>query len=181
MYRGYAPTITVLTAKSLVVKVMNEVKQIGNAYQSKTRSNPNQGRIYDTDGISPALTTMGGGNRQPMVFEKTNNIRLNNLIDKAKFHEGQVMNLDIYNQTTNEDVSQTLTSPNHNSQALYDGARIRKLTPLETWRLQGQTDEAFYKARAVNSDTQLYKQAGNSICVDVLYYLMKAVLEQNEI
>lgn len=88
VYHGYAPTITVLTAKSLVVKVMNKVKQ---------------------------------------------------------------------------------------------SIRIRKLTPLETWRLQGQTDEAFYKAREVNSDNQLYKQAGNSICVDVLYYLTKAILEQNEI
>ena len=162
-------------------KVMNEDKKEKRLFNIYGYGSNFAGNVYDTDNISPTLTTMGGGNRQPMVFEKTNNIRLNNLIDKAKFHEGQVMNLDIYNQTTNEDVSQTLTSPNHNSQALYDGARIRKLTPLETWRLQGQTDEAFYKARAVNSDTQLYKQAGNSICVDVLYYLMKAVLEQNEI
>lgn len=46
--------------------------------------------------------------------------------------------------------------------------RIRKLTPKETWRLMGQKDEDFEKAAAVNSNTQLYKQAGNSIVVDVL-------------
>lgn len=46
--------------------------------------------------------------------------------------------------------------------------RIRKLTPKECWRLQGFDDEDFYKAEAVNSNTQLYKQAGNSIVVDVL-------------
>lgn len=46
--------------------------------------------------------------------------------------------------------------------------KIRKLTPLECWRLMGCTDEDFYKAKAVNSDTQLYKQAGNAIVVDVL-------------
>lgn len=40
--------------------------------------------------------------------------------------------------------------------------------PLECWRLRGCTDEDFYKAKAVNSDTQLYKQAGNAIVVDVL-------------
>ena len=46
--------------------------------------------------------------------------------------------------------------------------RIRKLTPKECWRLMGFTDEDFAKAEAVNSRTQLYKQAGNSIVVPVL-------------
>ena len=46
--------------------------------------------------------------------------------------------------------------------------RIRKLTPKECWRLQGFDDDDFYKAEAVNSNSQLYKQAGNSIVVDVL-------------
>lgn len=46
--------------------------------------------------------------------------------------------------------------------------RIRKLTPLECWRLMGFDDEDFEKAKAVNSNTQLYKQAGNSIVVNVL-------------
>ena len=42
------------------------------------------------------------------------------------------------------------------------------LTPKECWRLMGQKDEDFEKAEKVNSNTQLYKQAGNSIVVDVL-------------
>lgn len=46
--------------------------------------------------------------------------------------------------------------------------RIRKLTPKECWRLMGFTDEEFNCAAKVNSNTQLYKQAGNSIVVDVL-------------
>ena len=46
--------------------------------------------------------------------------------------------------------------------------RIRKLTPLECWRLMGFSDVDFMKAAAVNSNTQLYKQAGNSIVVPVL-------------
>ena len=48
----------------------------------------------------------------------------------------------------------------------------RKLTPRECWRLMGFDDEDFNKARAVNSDTQLYKQAGNSIVVNVLEAIM---------
>lgn len=46
--------------------------------------------------------------------------------------------------------------------------RIRKLIPLECWRLMGFTDEDFSKAEKVNSNTQLYKQAGNSIVCDCL-------------
>lgn len=46
--------------------------------------------------------------------------------------------------------------------------RIRKLTPKECWRLMGFADEDFEKASKVNSNTQLYKQAGNSIVVNVL-------------
>lgn len=46
--------------------------------------------------------------------------------------------------------------------------RIRKLTPLECWRLMGFKDEDFYMAKEVNSDTQLYKQAGNAIVREVM-------------
>lgn len=46
--------------------------------------------------------------------------------------------------------------------------RIRKLTPKECWRLMGFEDADFEKAEKVNSNTQLYKQAGNSIVVNVL-------------
>ena len=52
---------------------------------------------------------------------------------------------------------------------------IRRLTPLETWRLQGFTDEEFWKAQKVNSDTQLYKQAGNTITVNVMVELFKKI------
>lgn len=49
--------------------------------------------------------------------------------------------------------------------------RIRKLTPKECFRLMGFSDEDYKKASSVNSNTQLYKQAGNSIVTDVLYYI----------
>ena len=54
--------------------------------------------------------------------------------------------------------------------------RIRKLTPLECWRLMGFDDEDFRKAEAVNSNSQLYKQAGNSIVVNVLEAVLKNLL-----
>ena len=58
--------------------------------------------------------------------------------------------------------------------------RIRKLTPKECWRLMGFTDEEFEKAAAVNSNTQLYKQAGNSIVVDVLVAIFSEMINSLE-
>jgi site-specific DNA-cytosine methylase len=55
--------------------------------------------------------------------------------------------------------------------------KIRRLTPLECWRLQDFPDEAFYKAQAVTSDSQLYRQAGNSITVRVIQKLIKNIYE----
>lgn len=57
-----------------------------------------------------------------------------------------------------------------------DGLRIRKLTPKECWRLMGFQDEDFEKAEKVNSNTQLYKQAGNSIVVNVLMAILTNLL-----
>lgn len=57
-----------------------------------------------------------------------------------------------------------------------NGLKIRKLTPKECWRLMGFDDTDFEKASQVNSNTQLYKQAGNSIVVNVLYEILKQLL-----
>lgn len=57
------------------------------------------------------------------------------------------------------------------------GLRVRKLTPRECWRLMGFSDEVFEKAEKVNSNTQLYKQAGNSIVVNVLVEIIKKLME----
>ena len=56
--------------------------------------------------------------------------------------------------------------------------RIRKLTPKECWRLMGFSDEDFQKAKDAGvSSSQLYKQAGNSIVTNVLYYIFKELYE----
>lgn len=68
------------------------------------------------------------------------------------------------------------TIPTSSSQGVLDGVRIRKLTPKECWRLMGFDDTDFEKAEKVNSNTQLYKQAGNSIVVNVLEAILKELL-----
>ena len=55
---------------------------------------------------------------------------------------------------------------------------IRKLTQKECWRLMGFSDEDFERAESVCSNTQLYKQAGNSIVVNVLEEIFKKLLEK---
>jgi DNA (cytosine-5)-methyltransferase 1 len=108
---------------------------------------------------------------------KSKQKQLISLIEKTEFVEGKVLNMDLYNQTTNENISQCLTEPHHNSQRLFDGVRIRKLTPKECWRLMGFDDADFEKAAKVNSNTQLYKQAGNSIVVNVLEAILSNLLK----
>ena len=57
---------------------------------------------------------------------------------------------------------------------------IRRLTPRECWRLQGFTDEMFDRAAAVNSENQLYKQAGNSVTIPVVAAVGKRIVEIQE-
>lgn len=71
-------------------------------------------------------------------------------------------------EVKSDGISNTLTTVQKDNVVVERPFRIRKLTPLECWRLMGFADEDFCKAEQVNSNSQLYKQAGNSIVVDVL-------------
>lgn len=114
-----------------------------------------QDRIYDSEGIATAVTA---SQFRPKIAER------------RMFNP--------YNQKEIKDIAPTQTancgSVTSSAAVLIseDGKhfmRIRKLTPLECWRLMGFDDEDFNKAKLVpTSDTQLYKQAGNSIVVNVL-------------
>lgn len=73
-------------------------------------------------------------------------------------------------------ISNTITTVQKDN-LLKDGFRIRKLTPRECWRLQGFPDWAFDKAQEVNSNSQLYKQAGNSVTVNVIKVIAERLQE----
>ena len=69
----------------------------------------------------------------------------------------------------------------HNHDTIHDGIRIRRLTPLECFRLQGFPDEFFHRAKAAGvSDSQLYKQAGNAVTVNVVYEIAKRLGEGSQ-
>ena len=71
-----------------------------------------------------------------------------------------------------KNIANTLLTSDEQGVVLSD-YKIRKLTPRECWRLQGFPDWAFDKAQAVNSNSQLYKQAGNSVTVNVIEEIAK--------
>ena len=103
--------------------------------------------------------------------------QLRETIQNCELEQGKALNLDLYNRASYEE-SQTITASHHNSQRLFDGLRIRKLTPKECYRLMGFSDEDFEKSESVpTSNTQLYKQAGNSIVVDVLEEIFRMMLD----
>ena len=131
------------------------------------RSHEQNGRIYDVNGISPTLNTMQGGDRQPKI-----RVRETTKQGYAEASVGDSVNLSHPNSKTRrgrvgEGVANTIVTGD--SQGVGTPSfRIRKLTPRECWRLQGFPDWAFDKAQEVNSNSQLYKQAGNSVTVNVI-------------
>lgn len=123
---GLGQTISATSFKHVMKIAIN---QVGNISDSKSyNGNPQVGRVYGADGISPTLNTMQGGGLVPKI--------------------------------------------------LIENTKIRKITPLEAWRLQGFPDWAFKRAKQAGlSDSQLYKQAGNGVTVPVI----KAIAERIKI
>lgn len=82
------------------------------------------------------------------------------------------------NYSFNENAFTLPANPMSDREQMYkQNKRIRKLTPRECWRLQGFPDKAFEAAEKVNSDTQLYKQAGNAVTVNVIKALGEELID----
>lgn len=99
--------------------------------------------------------------------------------NKLKLKHVETLNPWNKKQSSRDGVAPTLTTRPEGFKTtinVIDQYRVRKLTPLECWRLMGVKDEIFYKAQEVNSNSQLYKQAGNSIVVNVLEGIFRNML-----
>ncbi|CEX38078.1 type II DNA modification methyltransferase [Streptococcus pneumoniae] len=146
---GLAPTLTTNKGEGQKIAIKsNTIKQFG-----VLQPNFNQcGVVYETDGIAPTIRAYQGGGLEPKIIQRGHG----------------------YNKGGEHNIAPTLTSNSyHENNHLSDGFRIRKLTPRECWRLQGFPDWAFDKAQEVNSNSQLYKQAGNSVTVNVIAAIAK--------
>lgn len=102
----------------------------------------------------------------------------NNEVKKYIYNEKidltKIYSLNTYNNSYRE-LAHTITTP-HNVWFILQNKKIRKTMPIENWRLMGFDDKDFEKAEKVNSNAQLYKQAGNSIVVNVLENILKNLL-----
>jgi DNA (cytosine-5-)-methyltransferase len=182
----YSNTITTRYGNSqgagayIVESKSQKVRSIGNIHPSGNGMN---GEVYDSTGLAPTLTTNKGEGVK--IIQRAHGYNQGGEHDIAptltsnSYQENNLVKIiDFYNKITKDEVG-TLTSSGGGSTVragsfgVTDGYRIRKLTPRECWRLQGFPDWAFDKAQKVNSNSQLYKQAGNSVTVSVIAAIAK--------
>jgi DNA (cytosine-5)-methyltransferase 1 len=173
----YSPEGSMGTILATDYKQPKQIIVVGNIYPSGGQS----GDIIDPDGISSCLDSMQGGNRMPKIRIKENTKKgyadaevgdsVNFTNEHSKTRRGRV-GKQVAN-TLETHINQGVVMPNY---------RIRKLTPRECWRLQAFPDWAFDKAREVNSDSQLYKQSGNSVTVSIIAEIGRVLkeIEENE-
>lgn len=151
-------------------------------------------RVYDVNGLARTLKAEGGGQGAKTGLYLVNSTKEGNCycIDSNygkgtnNLNKGRrtpvavrpVLTPERFNKRQNGrrfkepgEPMFTLTAQDRHGVEIH--GRIRRLTPRECFRLQGFPDEYFERARAVNSDTQLYKQAGNSVTVPVIYEIAK--------
>ena len=142
------------------VVVEDELIKVGELAGGKwDKINESCRRVYDSDGIAPTVTTCGGGNQEIKICQKVSDTGISPSLTSAMGMGGGRVPMHNYN------------------------LRIRKLTPKECWRLMGFDDIDFDNAKKALNDTfyngedrsnsQLYKQAGNSIVVNVLMAIFK--------
>lgn len=133
---------------------------------SKTR----RGRVQDKGNTCPTLTAQ---NQEVVRIEKPlllGSVGKENEFGSQYRQGNRVYSSDACAMALN---SQPVGNAGGNSYLYNVGYRIRKLTPRECGRLMGASDEDISKMAAVNSNTQLYKQFGNSIVVDVMCAMFK--------
>lgn len=141
-----------------------KVAIIGNT--SNTHHNAHN--VHDVNGLSPTIAARDyKGAKQIAIREATKK-------GYTEAMEGDSVNTSFPNSKTRrgrvgKQVAQTLQAGEVNQGVVTNDIRIRKLVPIETWRLQGFSDEQFYKAKNSGvSNSQLYKQAGNAVTVNVV-------------
>lgn len=133
--------------------------------------------VHDINGLSPTVAARDyKGPKQIAIREATKQ-------GYAIAEQGDSVNVTYPDSKTRrgrvgKQVAQTLQAGEVNQGVVMNDIRIRKLSPLECWRLQGFTDEQFYKAKESGvSNSQLYKQSGNSVTVNVVDAIVKQLKE----
>lgn len=155
-----------------------------NQVMSTLKTNPQQIGVVVSNDVSKTVRTGGRGSLDRHSWDIVTEpikVKTANIKGYDEANDGDAIDLQYPESKTRRGrvghgVSKTLMTSDQ--MAVVTGYRIRKLTPLECWRLMGFDDDDFYKAAQVNSNTQLYKQAGNSIVVNVLEGILTNLLKK---
>jgi len=161
IHKEVSPTITTRVAASNSNHIYREVISHSLFPRTSKTGKGGSGHLSKTDGTNYCVDT---GCSQGVEVIQLNQSKESG--GKQPFQQNRVYDSDGLSPCLDTDSGRRNVLTNK---------RIRRLTPLECWRLQGYTDEQFYAAQKVNSDTQLYKQAGNSITVNVMVELFKKI------
>jgi DNA (cytosine-5)-methyltransferase 1 len=153
-----------LKIKSATSKGYEEATEGDSINFSVPNSETRRGRVGK--GVAQTLDT---GCNQGVIY---NDKRLNETISKNTLKEGEIKMLDTYNKSIHDECP-TLKARENDHLKLSDGYKIRKLTPRECFRLMDFPDTFTWDV----SDSQAYKQAGNSIVVRVLEKIIKNLLQ----
>lgn len=162
---GCSPTLNTCGGGSHEPKIV----QLGNVNPSGKGMN---GNVFDENGLAPTLTTNKGEGNKIAIRQATKKgyieCEIGGVADlsyqEPKTRRGRVQE--------NGQICPTITATETGVCRIEPPIRIRKLTPKECFRLMGFSDENFEAAEKMVSNSQLYKQVGNSIVVDVLYYIL---------
>lgn len=171
--RGIYPMSRTVKAEQHDLAVVEmEERRLGNIYGFDGGNYA--GNVYDNNALSPTIRTYQGGNQQPMIVAMRGRNPDNTSDRTAGIPTEQRLG------PNSQGICNTLTSVQKDNMVLEkeDKYRIRKLTPKECWRLMGFSDKDFHKAEEVNSNSQLYKQAGNSIVKNVLIAIFGQMLQR---
>ena len=182
-------TITTVTKDNLLLEtnILNFIGGIGDKdivgdNKSLSRNYPQGNRVYDSNNIACSQTANGGGIGGPTgLYLVDKSKRIGGLFDdeKSKHQAGSVWDVEGLAPTLDTmqgGYRQPCVLTEGENKTVVEKYRIRKLTPKECWRLMGFKDEQFLKAEQVCSNSQLYKQAGNSIVVNVMEEIFKNLI-----
>jgi DNA (cytosine-5)-methyltransferase 1 len=176
---GKSNTLTAVQKDNMLIQVKSatssgyEEATIGDTINlAQPNSETRRGRV----GKQKAQTLETSCN-QAVVHPNYSSKALNETIENSDLVEGEPQALDLYNRVARNE-SPTLTEPHHNSLRMFDGYRIRRLTPIECERLQGFPDQhtayGNYDGEVKPmSNSQRYKQCGNAVTVDVVAAVAK--------
>lgn len=168
---GCSPTLSTMQGGNQEPKIL-EAKQLG--FMDNGTGKHQSNTVYDENALCPNITTVeGGGTQQIKVCEsQIVAMRGRNPDNPSDRTAGSPTEQRL--EANTQGTSNCLTSVQKDNLLLEKPQyRIRKLTPRECGRLMGVSDEDIDKMAAVNSNTQLYKQFGNSIEVDVMCAMFK--------